>query len=99
MVIHWNLTFRNFPSNLVVLIYLVMIKLLKILLLLLFLLMILCSNIWRTTRMICICRKEMSWTKYSQDKTAILKKNLPVEPLGILAQPKEDPVFDLKPLP
>src|SRR3954464_8039655 len=32
-------------------------------------------------------------------KTAILKHNLPVEPLGILAQPKEDPVFDLKPLP
>src|ERR1041384_1065763 len=32
-------------------------------------------------------------------QTAILKQNLPVEPLGILAQPKEDPVFDLKPLP
>ena len=32
-------------------------------------------------------------------QTAILKHNLPVEPLGILAQPKEDPVFDLKPLP
>src|SRR3954469_8857703 len=30
---------------------------------------------------------------------AILKHNLPVEPLGILAQPKEDLVFDLKPLP
>src|SRR3954466_9510396 len=30
---------------------------------------------------------------------AILKHNLPVEPLGILAQPKEDPVFDLKQLP
>ena len=30
---------------------------------------------------------------------AILKNNLPVEPLGILSQPKEDPVFDLKPLP
>ena len=30
---------------------------------------------------------------------AILKHNLPVEPLGILSQPKEDPVFDLKPLP
>ena len=29
---------------------------------------------------------------------AILKHNLPVEPLGILSQPK-DPVFDLKPLP
>ena len=29
---------------------------------------------------------------------AILKHNLPVEPLGILSQPKEDPVFDLKPL-
>src|SRR4051812_10438598 len=27
---------------------------------------------------------------------AILKHNLPVEPLGILSQPKEDPVFDLK---
>src|SRR4051812_42234340 len=32
-------------------------------------------------------------------QTAILKHNLLVEPLGILAQPKEDPVFDLKPLP
>src|SRR3954454_5217234 len=32
-------------------------------------------------------------------QTAILKHNLPVEPLGILEQPKEDPVFDLKPLP
>src|SRR3954462_4455737 len=31
--------------------------------------------------------------------TPILKHNLPVEPLGILSQPKEDPVFDLKPLP
>src|SRR3954467_1851331 len=30
---------------------------------------------------------------------AILKHNLPVETLGILSQPKEDPVFDLKPLP
>src|SRR4051812_31497747 len=30
---------------------------------------------------------------------AILKNNLPVEPLGILSKPKEDPVFDLKPLP
>src|SRR4051812_28527624 len=30
---------------------------------------------------------------------AILKHNLPVEPLGILSQPKEDPMFDLKPLP
>src|SRR3954464_2685522 len=30
---------------------------------------------------------------------AILKHNLPVEPLGILSQAKEDPVFDLKPLP
>src|SRR4051812_37397146 len=30
---------------------------------------------------------------------AILKHNLPVEPLGILSQQKEDPVFDLKPLP
>src|SRR4051812_21283878 len=30
---------------------------------------------------------------------AILKHNLPVEPLGILSQPKEYPVFDLKPLP
>src|SRR3954466_7105932 len=29
---------------------------------------------------------------------SILKHNLPVEPLGILSQPKEDPVFDLKPL-
>ena len=32
-------------------------------------------------------------------QTPILKHNLPVEPLGILSQPKEDPVFDLKPLP
>ena len=32
-------------------------------------------------------------------QTPILKHNLPVEPLGILLQPKEDPVFDLKPLP
>ena len=32
-------------------------------------------------------------------QTAILKHNLPVEPLGILAQPKEDPMFNLKPLP
>ena len=30
---------------------------------------------------------------------AILKNNLPVETLGILSQPKEDTVFDLKPLP
>ena len=30
---------------------------------------------------------------------AILKHYLPVEPLGILSQPKEDQVFDLKPLP
>src|SRR4051812_40258731 len=30
---------------------------------------------------------------------AILKHNLPVEPLGIISQPKEDPMFDLKPLP
>ena len=29
---------------------------------------------------------------------AILKHNLPVEPLGILSQLKKDPVFDLKPL-
>src|SRR3954471_12951701 len=29
----------------------------------------------------------------------ILKHNLPVEPLGILSKPKEDPMFDLKPLP
>src|SRR4051812_22003290 len=32
-------------------------------------------------------------------QTTILKHNLPVEPLGILAQPKDDSVFDLKPLP
>ena len=32
-------------------------------------------------------------------QTPILKHNLPVEPLGIFSQPKEDPVFDLKPLP
>src|SRR4051812_32665143 len=32
-------------------------------------------------------------------KPTILKHNLPVEPLGILSQPKEDPVFDPKPLP
>ena len=32
-------------------------------------------------------------------QTAILKHNLQVEPLSILSQPKEDPVFDLKPLP
>src|SRR3954463_1007021 len=32
-------------------------------------------------------------------QTPTLKHNLPVEPLGILAQPKEDPVFDLKALP
>src|SRR3954467_15921239 len=32
-------------------------------------------------------------------KPSILKHNLPVEPLGILSQPKEDSVFDLKPLP
>src|ERR1041385_246471 len=32
-------------------------------------------------------------------QTPILKHNLPFEPLGILSQPKEDPVFDLKPLP
>src|SRR4051812_47438092 len=32
-------------------------------------------------------------------QTPILKHNLPVEPLGILSQPKEDPMFDLKPLP
>src|SRR4051812_3978496 len=30
---------------------------------------------------------------------AILKDNLPVEPLVILSQPKEDSVFDRKPLP
>ena len=30
---------------------------------------------------------------------AILKHNLLIQPLGILSQPKEDPVFDLKPLP
>src|SRR3954465_164321 len=29
---------------------------------------------------------------------AILKHNLPIEPLGILSQPKEELVFDLKPL-
>src|SRR3954463_15367181 len=60
MVSHMNLTFLSSPSSLVVLIYLVIIKLLKILLPLLFLLMILCNNIWKTTRMICICRREMS---------------------------------------
>src|SRR4051812_44727544 len=32
-------------------------------------------------------------------QSAILKRNLPVEPLGIIKQPKEDPVFHLKPLP
>src|ERR1043165_1355571 len=32
-------------------------------------------------------------------QTPILKHNLPVEPLGILSQPKEDLAFDLKPLP
>src|SRR4051812_46130247 len=32
-------------------------------------------------------------------QTPILKHNLPVEPLGILSQPNEEPVFDLKPLP
>src|SRR3954467_7483020 len=36
---------------------------------------------------------------YTKFYPAILKHNLPVEPLGILSQPKEDPVFDLKPLP
>ena len=30
---------------------------------------------------------------------AIMKHNFPVEPLGILSQPIEDPVFDLKLLP
>src|SRR3954470_20302490 len=30
---------------------------------------------------------------------AILKHNLPVKPLGILSEPKEDPVVNLKPLP
>ena len=29
----------------------------------------------------------------------IQNHNLPVEPLGILSQPNEDPMFDLKPLP
>src|SRR3954447_25835534 len=32
-------------------------------------------------------------------KPAILKHNLPVEDLGTTLPPKEDPVFDLKPLP
>src|SRR3954453_9816360 len=35
-------------------------KLLKKFLLLLFLLTILCNNSWKTTKLICICRKEMS---------------------------------------
>src|SRR4051812_33769135 len=38
----------------------VMTKLLKKLLLLLFLLMTLCSNLWKTTRMIYICRRGMN---------------------------------------
>src|SRR4051812_41129057 len=62
--------------------------------------MIPCSNIWRTTRMICICRKETNeLDEILLRQPAILKHNLPVEPLGILSKPKEDPVFDLKPLP
>src|SRR3954463_6113914 len=32
-------------------------------------------------------------------QTPILKHNLPVEPLGILSQPKEEQMFDLKLLP
>ena len=56
----YEFIFLSFLSSLVVLICQVMTKLLKKLLLLLFLLMILCSNLWKTTRMIYICRRGMS---------------------------------------
>src|SRR3954470_9190391 len=98
MASHMNLTFLSFLRNLMVLICLVMTKLLKKLLLMLLLLTILCRNLWRTTRMICIYRKENELDNIFLRQPAILKHNLPVEPLEILSQPKEDSVFDLKPL-
>src|SRR3954463_15480546 len=69
--------------------------------LLLFLLRLtmLCSNIWRKARVISLCKKEMRLMTYFLCQPAILKHNLPVEDLGTTLPPKEDPVFDLKPLP
>src|SRR4051812_40049721 len=60
----YEFNFSKFSSSIVVLICLVMTKLFKKLLLLLLLLTILCNNSWRTTRMICICRKGMSYMTY-----------------------------------
>src|SRR4051812_2102287 len=73
--------------------------LLKKLLLFLFLLTILCSNLWRTTRKYMHMKERNELDDIFLRQPAILKHNLPVEPLGTFSQPKEDPMFDLKPLP
>ncbi|KAK1605542.1 hypothetical protein QYE76_029215 [Lolium multiflorum] len=61
-------------------------------------LIILCSNIWRIVKVKLLGKKEMSLRKFFV-RQPILKHDLPVEDLGTTPPPKEDPVFDLKPLP
>src|ERR1041385_6790520 len=99
MVSHMNLTFLRSLSSLAILNYLVMIKLLKVLLLLLFPpndpLQQYMEDHENDTHM----QERNEIDEIFLRQPAILKHNLPVEPLGILSKPKEDPVFDLKPLP
>ncbi|KAK1664028.1 hypothetical protein QYE76_052187 [Lolium multiflorum] len=54
-------------------------------------------NIWRIVKVKLLGKKEMSLRKFFRQP--ILKHDLPVEDLGTTPPPKEDPVFDLKPLP
>src|SRR3954469_14272031 len=94
-----NLTFLNFRSSLVVLICLVMIKVIEEI----------ASIAIPPNDPLQQFMEERENDIHMQERNelddiflrqpAILKHSLPVEPLGILSQPKEDHVFDLKPLP
>src|ERR1041385_5031227 len=99
MVSDMNLTFLSSPSSLVVLIYLVMIKIIENI----------ASIAIPPNDPLQQYMEDHENDMHMQERneldeiftrqTAILKHNLPVVPLGILEQPKEHPVFDLKPLP
>ena len=67
--------------------------------LLLLLLTMLCSNIWKITKVMSLWKKGMRLMSFFLRQPAMLKHNLPVEDLGTTLPPKEDPIFDLKPLP
>src|SRR3954471_20126084 len=69
--------------------------------LLLFLLRLtmLCSNIWRKAKVISLCKKEMRLMMYFFFNQRYLNIIYLWKIWGTTLPPKEDPVFDLKPLP